>query len=180
MTRLAQQRWQAMAPELANQPVFVRSNGHVLPGSVVMGAAVGAEKTADALASARKVIESLITTPATPAELDRAKGEVVNEAVAAATKPEAIPDPWLDADTYLLDAIQDQASLLRAVTASDVQRVATRLFKNAAIASVVTGEAAQLKATLQGRVQYEVLGEVPVPAPSPKPPAKPRSNANPR
>ena len=180
LARLAQQRWQAMAPELANQPVFVRSNGHVLPGSVVMGAAISAEKTADALTSARKAIESLITTPATPAELDRAKGEVVNEAVAAATKPEAVADPWLDADTYRLDAIQDQAALLRAVTAPDIQRVATRLFKNAPIASIVTGEAAQLKATLQGRVQYEVLGEAPVPAPSPKPPTKPRSNANPR
>jgi predicted Zn-dependent peptidase len=180
MARLAQQRWQAMAPELAKQPVFARSNGHVLPGSVVMGAAVGAEKTADALASARKVIESLITTPATPAELERAKSEVVNEAVSAATKPEATPDPWLDADTYRFDAIQDQAALLRAVTAADIQRVATRLYKDAPIASVVTGEAAQLKATLQGRVQYEVLGETPVPAPAPKPPTKPRSNANPR
>ena len=179
MARLAQQRWQAIAPELANQPVFVRSNGHVLPGSVVMGAAVSTEKTADALGSARKVIESLITTPATPAELDRAKSEVVNEAVVAASKAEAVPDPWLDADTYRLNAIQDQASLLRAVTASDVQRISTRLFKNAATASVVTGEAPQLKATLQGRVQYEVLGEVSPPAPTAKPPAKPSRNTNP-
>jgi predicted Zn-dependent peptidase len=169
-----------MAPDLANQPVFVRSNGHVLPGAVVMGAAVSTEKAVDALTNARKVIESLITTPATPAELERAKSEVVNEAVAASGKAEAVPDRWLDADTYRLDTIQDQAALLRAVTASDVQRVATRLFKNAAIASVVTGEAAQLKATFQGRVQYEVLGEAPPPAPAPKPPAKPASNKNPR
>jgi predicted Zn-dependent peptidase len=180
MARLAQQRWQAMAADLANQPVFVRSNAHVLPGAVIMGAAVSTEKAADALTNARKVIESLITTPATPAELDRAKSEVVNEAVAAASKADGVVDPWLDADTYRLDAIQDQAALLRAVTASDVQRVATRLFKNAAIASIVTGEAAQLKATLQGRVQYEVLGEAPPPAPAPKPSARPASNKNPR
>ena len=182
MARLAQQRWQAIAPELANQPLFVRSAAHVLPGSFVMGTAVSTEKTADAVASARKVIESLITTPATPAELDRAKNEVVNEAVVAGAKTEAVPDPWLDADTYRLNAIQDRAALLRAVTASDIQRVATRLFKNAAIASIVTGEAAQLKATLQGRVQFEVLGEVPppAPAPSPKPRVKPPANANPR
>jgi len=151
-----------------------------LPGSFVMGAAVNTEKAADAFASARKVIESLITTPATPAELERAKSELVNEAVVATAKPEAVPDPWLDADTYRLNGIQDQAALLRAVTASDIQRVATRLFKNAGVASVMTGEAAQLKASLQGRVQYEVLGEVPVPAPSPKPAAKPPSNTNPR
>ena len=183
MARLAQQRWQAMAAELANQPVFVRSDGHVLPGTFVMGTAVSTEKTADAVASARKVIESLITTPATAAELDRAKNEVVNEAVTMASKTEDVPDPWLDANTYRLNAIQDQAALLRSVTAADMQRLATRLFKDAAVASVVTGEAAQLKATLQGRVQYEVLGEAPPPAPStkpsPKPATKPTTNSNP-
>jgi zinc protease len=180
LARLAQQRWQAMAPELAKQPVFVRSDAHVLPGAFVMGAAVSTEKTADAVASARKVIESLITTPATAAELERAKSEVVNEAVTAVAKTEELPDPWLDADTYRLNAVQDDAALLRTVTALDIQRVATRLFKDAPIASIVTGEAAQLKATLQGHVQYEVLGEAPPPTPAPKPPTKPKTNSNPR
>jgi zinc protease len=180
MARLAQQRWQAMAAELANQPMFARSDAHVLPGAFVMGTAVSTEKAVDALANARKVIESLVNTPATPAELERAKSEIVNEADVTATKPEMVPDPWLDVDTYRLNAVQDQAAMLRAVTAADIQRVATRLFKNAAIASVVAGESEQLKAALQGRVQYEVLGEIATPAPSPKPPAKPSTNSNPR
>ena len=180
MARLAQQRWQAMAAELANQPMFARSDAHVLPGAFVMGTAVSTEKAVDALANARKVIESLVNTPATPAELERAKSEIVNEAVVTATKPEMVPDPWLDVDTYRLNAVQDQAAMLRAVTAADIQRVATRLFKNAAIASVVAGESEQLKAALQGRVQYEVLGEIATPAPSPKTPAKPSTNSNPR
>jgi predicted Zn-dependent peptidase len=180
MARLAQQRWQAMAAELANQPMFSRSDAHVLPGAFVMGTAVSTEKAVDALANARKVIESLVNTPATPAELERAKSEIVNEAVVTGTKPEMVPDPWLDVDTYRLNAVQDQAAMLRAVTAADIQRVATRLFKNAAIASVVAGESEQLKAALQGRVQYEVLGEIATPAPSPKPPAKPSTNSNPR
>ena len=180
MARVAQQRWQAMAAELANQPLFVRSDAHVLPGAFVMGAAVNTEKAPDALANGRKVIESLVTTPVSVAELDRARTEVVNELAAAATKTEALPDPWLDAETYRLKEVQDQAALLRSVSASDIQRVAARLFKNAAVASVVAGESAQLKASLQGRVQYEVLGEIAAPAPSPKPPAKPGSNGNPR
>jgi predicted Zn-dependent peptidase len=180
LARVAQQRWQAMAAELANQPVFVRSDAYVLPGAFVMGAAVNTDKAPDALANAKKVIESLLTTPATVAELERAKGEVVNEVTAAVTKTEAVPDPWLDAETYRLKEVQDQAALLRSITALDLQRVAARLFKNATVASVVTGESAQLKASLQGRVQYEVLGEIAAPAPSPKPPAKPGSNANPR
>lgn len=180
MARLAQHRWQALATELSKQPVFARSDGFVLPGMFVMGAAVSAEKAADAVTSARKVIETLMTTPATPEELERAKSEVVKEAVAASTKSDAVADPWLDADTYRLDAAQDQAALLRSVTASDVQRVAKRLFQNASVASVVTGEPAQLKATLQGHVLYEVLGEVATPAPPPKPPTKPTTHSNPR
>ena len=177
--RLAQHRWTAMAAELANQPVFVRSDAHLLPGAFVMGAAVNTDKVGDALASAKKVFESLVSTPVTAAELDRARTEVVNELTAISTKSEMIPDPWLDAVTYRLSAVQDQTALLRSVTAGDIQRVANRLFKDAAVASVVTGETAQLKATLQGRVQFEVLGEVEAPAPAPKPPTKPASSVNP-
>lgn len=181
LARVAQHRWQATTPELANQPVFVRSDAYVLPGVFVMGAAVSTDKTADALANAKKVLESLVSTPATAAELDRAKTELVNDAVASAAKAEAVPDPWLDADTYRLSTVPDPAALLRAVTPADVQRVAGRLFKSpAAVASVVVGEVEPLKAAFQGRVQFEVLGEVSAPAPASKTPAKPAGNANPR
>ena len=178
--RLAQHRWVAMAAELANQPVFVRSDAYVLPGVFVMGASVNTDKAGDALANATKVIESMRSTPATVAELDRARSEVVNELAAVVTKAEAIPDPWLDLATYRLSAVQDQLALLRLVTAGDIQRVSNRLFKDTTVASVITGEPAQLKATLQGRVQFEVLGEVAAPAPSLKPPVKPAGSANPR
>lgn len=179
LARVAQHRWQATAPELANQPVFARSDAHVLPGMFVMGAAVSTDKTADALTNAKKVLEALVSTPVTVADLDRARTEVVNETVGNATKPEALPDPWLDADTYKLSAVQDVAALLKAVTPADIQRVAKRLFKvPPTFASVVVGEAEPLKVALQGRVQFEVLGEVPTP--STKTPAKPTGNANPR
>ena len=117
-------------------------------------------------------MESLMSTPATAEELERAKTEVISELSTILTKPDALADPWLDADTYRLSAPPDQIALLRAVTASDVQRVANRLF-NKTIVSVVAGESAPLKAALQGRYQIEVLGEVAPPAPSQKPPTKP-------
>jgi len=110
--------------------------------------------------------------------LERAKNEVINEVGPIVTRPDALADPWLDADTYRLSTPQDQIALLRSVTASEVQRVANRLF-NKTIVSVVAGETAPVKAALHGRYQYEVLGEVATPAPSPKPPAKPASNVNP-
>jgi len=178
LARLAQHRWQAASPELSNKPVFVRSDAYVLPGAFVMGAGVTDLTVADSLANARKVLDSLMTTPATAAELERAKNEVINELTTLLAKPDAVADPWLDAGTYQLSAPQDQIALLRAVMASDVQRVANRLF-NKTIVSVVAGETAPLKAALQGRYQYEVLGETAAPTPSPKPPAKPARNVNP-
>ena len=178
LARVAQHRWQATTPELSKQPVFVRTNAYVLPGAFVMGATVTELTVADSLANARKVIESLMTTPATPAELDRAKNELIGEVSTVLAKPDALADPWLDADTYRLSAPQDQIALLRAVTPSDIQRVANRLF-NKTIVSVVAGESVPLKAALQGRYQYEVLGEIAAPAPSQKPPTKPANNNNP-
>ena len=179
LARVAQYRWQAIAPELARQPVFVRNEAYVLPGAFVMGATVTDMTTVDSLTNAKKVLESLMSTPATPAELERARNEVIGETSALLAKPDALADPWLDADTYRLSAPQDQVALLRAVTAAEVQRVANRLF-NKPVVSLAAGETAPLKAALQGRFQYEVLGEIASPAPSPKPPAKPSGNANPR
>ena len=179
LARLAQHRWQATAPELATQPVFVRSDAHVLPGAFVMGATVSTQSAADSVVNAKKVLDSLVNTPATAAELERAKNEVVNEVTVMLAKPENAPDPFLDTDTYRMKSPQDQIASLRAVTSTDLQRVAGRLFKSAAIATVVAGETLQLKPALEGRLQYEVLGEIATPAPTPKPPVKPASNNNP-
>ena len=178
LARIAQNRFQATSPTLAKQPVFARNDSYVLPGAFVLGAAVDEMTIADSLANARKVFDSLMKSTVTAEELERAKTEVINELTPVITKPEALPDPWLDADTYRFSTPQDQIALLRAVTAAEVQRVANRLF-NKTIVSVVAGETAPLKAALQGRYQFEVLGEIAPPAPAPKPPAKPASNHNP-
>lgn len=179
LARLAQHRWEALAPELAGKPLFVRNDAFVLPGAFVMGATVTELTAADSLANAKKVLDSLMKTAATPAEMDRAKNELINESATILSKPDALPDPWLDADTYRLSAPQDQVALIRAVTATELQRVSNRLF-NKTIVSVITGETAPLKQALQGRFQYEVLGEIATPAPAPKTPAKPAGNVNPR
>ena len=125
-------------------------------------------------------MDSLMTTPATAAELERAKTEVINDVSAILSKPEAAPDPWLDLDTYHLSALQDQIALLRSVTAQDVQRVATRLFKDAALATVIAGDLLQLKPALEGKIQYEVLGEITTPTAAPTPPAEPVKKDSPR
>ena len=179
LAKLAEHRWQGLTPQLAKQPVFARSDSYALPGVFVMGAAVDVQTAADSLANARKVMESLMTTAATAAELERAKTEVINDISGPLAKPEAAPDPWLDLDTYHLTSTQDQIAMLRSVTAPDLQRVANRLFKDAAIATVIAGDPLQLKAALQGRLQYEVLGEIATPTPAPKPTTTPGAKSSP-
>lgn len=179
LAKLAEQRWQGLTPELVKQPVFARSESHALPGAFVMGATIDPQHAADTLANARKVMEALIATPATATELERAKTEAIGEISGQLAKPEAFPDPWLDLDTYHLSALQDQVALLRSVTAQDVQRVATRLFKDPRPASVIAGDTLPLKAALEGRFQYEVLGEIATPTPAPKPAATPKTKGSP-
>jgi hypothetical protein len=180
LARLAQHRWQATMPELAKQPVFVRSDAYVLPGAFRHGRSSQHAECSGHDCQREKSARILAGTPATAAELERAKTELVNETAVMTSKSDALPDPWLDADTYRLSAVQDQLSLLRGVSAADIQRVASRLFKDPAIASVLAGDSAQLKPSLQGRFQFEVLGEIASPAPSPKPPTKPASSVSPR
>lgn len=180
LAKLAMQRWVGQAPELANKPVFARSDAYVLPGMFVVGAAVNTANIADSMLLLHKVGESLRSTPATEAELERAKLEVMNEMTSLSGKPEAFPDPWLDVITYGLKTAQNHHQLLQSINAADVQRVANRLFKDAPIATVIVGDSLQLKASLQGKIPFEVLGEIeapaPAPSPAPKTPANPKTN----
>jgi len=70
-------------------------------------------------------------------------------------------------NTFRLPAIAEQMQDLRSVSAGDVQTIAARLFKDKPVASIVLGNAQQLKAGLEGRVQTEVMGEIVAPGPTP-------------
>jgi zinc protease len=179
LAKLVQNRWQTLTPELATKPVFARSESYMLPGMFVMGTAVSSRSVVDSLGTAKKVIDSLMTTSVTASELDLAKRELISEGGSQTARDETEPDRWLDMDTYRLPSVQDRTTSVQAVSTEDIQRVANRLFKNAAVATVVAGDPLQLKTALQGHVQFEVLGEVAQPSPSPKPPVKPANSSSP-
>jgi zinc protease len=174
---IAKHRLEEVIPELAKKPLFVRSEARVMPGMFVLGAPVNNVSVAGTIAAARKTLDALSESPPTSAELERAKSEVASEVTTQLAKSEGITDAWLDLDTYRLPPVTDQLAALRAISPPDIQRVATRLFKQAAIATVVVGDSQQLKTALQGRLQFEVMGEIaaPAPSPSPKPQAAPPS-----
>lgn len=181
---VARDRWQAAMPELKQSAFFVRHEAHVLPGIFVMGASVRGTDAPRVLQTAQQVMQDLIKTPPTATEFERARGELVATYNRQTEKPESIADLWLDAETYKLPSVADRARALSAVTASDVQRVAAKLFSTPAAASnaanrttsgtvvsVVVGSASQLKSELERSVKVEVIGGAAEEAPpaSPKP-----------
>src|SRR5260370_41170011 len=72
-------------------------------------------------------------------------------------------DVWLDIDPYSLGSIDEQMRASNAVSLADLQRVAIRLFREVPTASVVVGNADQLKAELASTQKIEVMGEVAAP-----------------
>jgi len=172
LARIAQYRWQDTTPELASKPVSVRSEGYTLPGYFVMSVAVNATEALGSVLNAKKVLDSLMISPATGAEIDRAKREILSDLNSKFSSLEAGPDAWLDADTYRFGAIEDRSALIQTISAADVQRLASRLFKDTPIATVIVGDSAQLKGALEGKLSFEILGEAPkpiAPAKTPRP-----------
>jgi predicted Zn-dependent peptidase len=166
LAKLAQHRWETFMPELGKRPTFGRSESHFLPGLFVMGTSVVPQSIPEAIASAKKTMEGLATTAVTPAEMDRARNEVLTELNSLLSKPDALSDSWLDQDTYRLsEALPSPTSVVNSLTPADLQRLASRLFSGPS-ATVVLGDPQQLKTALQTRVAFEVFGEV---APPPKP-----------
>ena len=177
VAQIAQNRLQAAVPNSPKTPVFVRSNRYLLPGIFVLGASAENNSVLSVTTISSKILESLATTPVTAAELKQAVDAVVVEN-SDSRDPDRKPDRWLDIDTYRLSS--DRALSLLSTTPSDVQRVAARLFKDRAIATVIAGEVDSLKPILQGHITFEVMGDIPTPAPSPKPATKPGPNNTPR
>ncbi len=179
LAKIAQHRWETQDPALTQKPIFVRSETHVLPGMFVMGATVNNEAVVATLASAKKVLDSLVTSPPTNTEIEQAKSQMVVELLGVLSKPDGLIESWLDVDTYKLPSTNDQLTALHSLTVPAVQAAARRLFKDPALATLAVGDPQQLKTALQGHVQFEVLGEVTAPAPPPKPAAKPSGVAAP-
>lgn len=157
---VARQRWEKLSPENTRRPIFVRHEAHVLPGMFVMGAGVDTLLVATSLKQAREVMQSLMSVPVTDAELTQARNEISAQRAKELARPEGITRVWLDTDTFGLQSNTLETSALDAVSPGELQRVATRLFKDAPVASIVMGDANQLRAALEPTTKIEMMGEV--------------------
>lgn len=175
---LLRERWAAALKEFQPKSIFARHNAHNLSGVVLLGATVPAGAAAQTLEAARTAIANLSASPVSAAELENARRAALAPLNERRGRPEALADQWLDATTYNSTAA-DEERAINALTPADVQRVAARLFGGEAkLASVVVGDAAQLRSELtrlSGGI--EVAGTTtaapPAPASEPKPQKRP-------
>jgi zinc protease len=170
LAQITRARWQAASTNLST--AFVRHDAHTLPGSFVLGASVPTASAAKVLSAAQQTIRSLAQNGPTAAELDRARSEMLADMSRQASQPESIAALWLDLDAFKLAPLNVQVRSLQNLTVQDVQRVAARLFKDASPATIVAGDAEQLKVSFAG--SFEMRREKPDPkaAADPAVPAK--------
>jgi len=174
LAALAAERWQAASPGLKAAALSVRHESFRDGGLFRLGAAAGsAPEAAAALASAREVLRQLAAQPVTTAQFETARQAVAATRSRDAQGDAGAADIWLDAHTYDSAASSGPEALkaLGALTPADLQRVAARLFQNAA-AAVAVGDAERLRAELARAGGVEVFGEAavrPEPAAPPAP-----------
>ncbi len=179
LAAVARRRWENGFPELSRKPVFARHEAHVLPGMFVMGATVSIPLAAKTLESAKNVLQSFTQTPVTTLELEQAKSEYISQPTKELMTADGLAQAWLDIHTYNLPPLAEQRSTLAGLTAADLQRTASRLFREASIASIALGDSDPLRVELEPHLKLEVIGEMPAKANAPSQPAAKPSTPSP-
>ena len=142
---IVRDRIRAISPELAT--AFARHEAHDLPGVFVLGASVPSAMAAKAVSGAQDVLAALANTGPTALEFEHARAELLAEISRQSSQEdsrEANADAWLAIEIYKL---APAATQIRDLSLADAQRVAARLFKDAAQAKIVVGDAEQLKSS---------------------------------
>ena len=173
---IARDLWQQETLELSS--VSVRHDPHALPGIFVMGASVPGASASKAVATAQKVVRRLYQVTLSANELQNWRSADMSELSRQSLhqdSAEVIADTWLDIETFKLPPKSGQVSSLEDLTPADLQRVATRLFKDVSVATVVVGDYEQVKATFDRNIELRSeLPEVRKAAAPAKPTKKPQ------
>lgn len=180
LASVVRERWRAALADLNISSLSASHDSYAVGGVFELSANVPTPSAARAVESAREVLRALANAPVSAAELERAKRDATAARSATASQfPYA--DEWLDSATYNYDAASDARATGDATTA-DLQRVASRLFRDAPLATVVAGDAPELRAALANLSGgIEVAGSQPAaqtPAPAQPQPAPRRPSPN--
>jgi predicted Zn-dependent peptidase len=140
---IVRERLRASSIDLSN--VFARHEAHDLPGMFLLSASVPTALASKTVSAAQDVMKSLAKIGPTAVELESARAEMLAELSRQSSREdlsEYTADNWLSMEIYKLQPVATQ---VQSLTLADLQRVASRLFKDAAAATVVVGDADQLK-----------------------------------
>jgi zinc protease len=172
LAEVARQRWQAAVPELSSGSV--RHEAHNLPGILIFAASVPPATAQKALTAAEDVMKALAQTGPTPDELARAASAILAEiGKRSGGELDQIADMWLDSEIQKNPITANPATEVGRVSVADVQRVATRLFKDAKQAKVVLGDIEQLKTNITNFEIPAAKPELKTATDPPKPARKP-------
>jgi zinc protease len=166
---IVRDRWAASLPSISS--AFARHEANLLPGMLVIGGSVPTESAAKAIAAAEQVLQAVAQSGPTADEFQRARQILLAESNRRLSTPESLADLWLDEDAYNLPPVNTQLNSISSLSAADVQRVAARLFRDAA-AKVVVGRLDQLTQSFQDNVEV-LKNKVETKAPSSTPAKKP-------
>jgi zinc protease len=144
-------RWQAAVSDLS--AISARHETHVLPGMFALGASVPTASAAKAVSAAQDAMRALAQNGPSASELERARLLLQTDISRQTSQTEGATEAWLDMDTFNSPRPDTIPTLVRSLTASDVQRVAGRLFRDAPVATVVVGNYDQLKAAFAGKIE---------------------------
>ena len=166
LASIARERWLRSYPELKTGAFFVRHDAYALNGIFLMGATVATNSAGKALETAREVIRSLASTPPSIAEVTGARNELL-AVLGKADVDDANSELWLDADAFEIKHPVEPSRRVSDLAPADAQRIAAKLFREAANATIAVGNAAQLSAQLTGNGGAEVLGATSTTEPTP-------------
>lgn len=150
LASIVRARWQAAVTVLSNPSA--RHEAHLLPGMFVLSATSPTASAAKAVSAGQDVLRSLAQTGPNATELESARQVLLTEISRQTSAPESMADPWLDTDTFKSPRPNTISTLVSSLTAGDIQRVASRLFKDAPVATVVVGNYDQLKAAFGAKI----------------------------
>jgi zinc protease len=151
LARIAQTRWQAAVPELSN--VSVRHEPHALPGMFLFSATAPQGSAGKSVTAAQDVMRKLVQAAPAADEFEGARTALAAQLAKQFSQPSGVAEAWLDVDTFKSPRPITVATLIRSLTPNDVQRVATKVFKDAPAATVAVGNAEQLKSQFSGNVE---------------------------
>jgi len=135
LAMIVRERLKAAIPQLTS--LAVKHESHLLPGMFLISLSTPNEVATKALAAAQEVTRALSQSGPTPTEVESARSLLTAETGRQFSQPETVAAAWLDVETFKSPRPSVVSTLIRSLSPADVQRVATRLFKDTAAATVV-------------------------------------------